>query len=161
MLAGTRTTLPDATDLAFLAEALSEANAYRAKHYAPRLTMDPRLVAYARRRAASWSQHRPPDAGRDGTGESVYWGASSGTPRTASEAVIAWYDQVAHYDWAAPPGDPARTADFSRLVWKDTTHVGAGRVAGQGPIFYETYIVFVFEPPGNVPGRYAGNVLHP
>ncbi|MCK2221334.1 CAP domain-containing protein [Actinomadura sp. ATCC 31491] len=160
MLAGTRIALPDATDLAFLAEALSEANAYRAKHYAPRLVMDPELVAYARLRAASWSEHQTPGPVRDGTGENVYWGASSGTPRTASEAVVAWYDQVVHYDWADPPGDPARTAHFSRLVWKESTRVGAGRVAGQGPLHYETYVVFVLQPPGNVPGRYAQNVLH-
>ncbi|MCK2221338.1 CAP family protein [Actinomadura sp. ATCC 31491] len=163
-MAGTRPALPDATTDSFLSEALSEANAYRAKHHAPPLTMDAKLVEYAKSRAASRSEYEKLSAGhdglRDGTGENIYWGAgSAGQPKTAADAVTSWYNEITNYNWDDPPGDFARTGHFSQLVWKGTTRVGAARVAGQGTDYYETYIVFVFEPPGNYEGQYRENVL--
>ncbi|MEU5861228.1 MULTISPECIES: CAP family protein [unclassified Nonomuraea] len=163
-MAGTRPALPDATSDSFLAEALNEANAYRAKHHAPPMEMDAKLVAYAKERASSRSEYAKLSAGHDGlrdtTGENIFWGMTSGTtPKTAADAVTAWYDEIADYNWANPPGDPARTGHFSQLVWKDTRRVGAARVAGQGPDGFETYIVFVFENPGNYEGEFPQNVL--
>ncbi|MFC4114800.1 CAP domain-containing protein [Nonomuraea zeae] len=159
-MAGTRPALPDATNAGFLAEALAEVNAYRAKHHAPPLAMDPLLVEYARSRAASRSEHEQLEAGHDGlragTGESLFWGAGP-EMSGAGEAVAGWYAEIAAYDWAAPPGDGA-SGHFAQLVWKGSTRMGAGRVAGQGSEHFETYIVLVFEPPGNVGGAYAENV---
>nr|WP_263641833.1 hypothetical protein [Microbispora cellulosiformans] len=43
-MAGTRAALPDATDDEFLTGALASADAFRAKHHAPPLTLDPELV---------------------------------------------------------------------------------------------------------------------
>ncbi|MFF0863965.1 CAP family protein [Nonomuraea sp. NPDC003560] len=163
-MAGTRPALPDATSDSFLAEALNEANAYRAKHHAPPMEMDAKLVEYAKERASSRSEYAKLSAGHDGlrdtTGENIFWGMSSGsTPKTAGDAVTAWYNEIADYNWANPPGDPAKTGHFSQLVWKDSRRVGAARVAGQGPDGFETYIVFVFENPGNYEGEYPQNVL--
>ncbi|MEV8638489.1 CAP family protein [Streptosporangium sp. NPDC051023] len=163
-MTGTRPALPDATDDSFLSEALNEANTYRAQHHAPPLALDAQLVEYAKTRAMSRSQYEGLSAGhadlREGTGENIFWGGSSDpTPNTAAEAVTSWYDEIADYDWDNPPGEPAKTGHFSQLVWKDTIRVGAARVAGQGSEYFETYIVFVFESPGNVGGEYPHNVL--
>ncbi|MBO2449793.1 hypothetical protein J4573_22015 [Actinomadura barringtoniae] len=65
---------------------------------------------------------------------------------------------MADYDFGSP-GFSAKAGHFTQLVWKGGTKVGIGRVSGQGADFYETYIVFVFEPPGNMEGEFADNVL--
>ncbi|MEW9546942.1 CAP family protein [Nonomuraea sp. NPDC050783] len=163
-MAGTRPPLPDATSDSFLSEALSEANAYRAKHHAPPLTLDSKLVEYAKSRASSRSEYEKLSAGHDGlrdeTGENIFWGTSSGEPKTAADAVTSWYNEIADYNWDNPPGDFAKTGHFSQLVWKGSSRLGAARVAGRGSSgAYETYIVFVFETPGNYEGQYADNVL--
>ncbi|HUR03611.1 MAG TPA: CAP domain-containing protein [Nonomuraea sp.] len=161
-MAGLRPPLPDATSDGFLAEALAAANAHRAKHHAPPLVLDPELVEYARSRAASRSEYPDTEAGhdglREGTGENLFWGAGSKKrPLAPGKAVAEWYDEIKGYDF----GDPENVADcghFTQLVWKDSRRMGAGRVAGQGSVFFETYIIFVFEEPGNKPGRFAQNV---
>ncbi|MBF8189725.1 serine protease [Nonomuraea sp. K274] len=149
--------LPDATNGDFLLDALRSANACRARHHAPPLVMDALLVDYARSRAAARSSYGNPPPCRGGTGENLFWGAGDGMS-AAGDAVTAWYDEVSAYDWEAPPG-PGPSGHFSQLVWKNTTRMGAARVSGQGAERHETYIVFVFEPPGNVGGEFAGNVL--
>ncbi|MEV6155298.1 CAP domain-containing protein [Nonomuraea sp. NPDC052129] len=157
-----RAPLPDATSAAFLAEALAEANALRAEHHAPPLVLDQELVEYARSRAASRSEYPDTEAGhnglREGTGENLFWGAGSKQrPLDAGKAVAEWYEENKGYDFT----DPENVADcghFTQLVWRESRRMGAGRVAGRGPDFFETYIVFVFEAPGNKPGHFAENV---
>ncbi|WP_219462144.1 CAP domain-containing protein [Nonomuraea rhizosphaerae] len=161
-MTGTRPPLPDATSESFLAEALAEANAHRARHHAPPLALDPELVEYARSRAASRSEHPDTEAGhtglREGTGENIFWGAASKrSPLAAGKAVAEWYDEIKGYDF----GHPENVGDcghFTQLVWKESRRMGAGRVAGEGLDFFETYIVFVFEEPGNRAGGFAENV---
>ncbi|MFC4909558.1 CAP family protein [Actinomadura gamaensis] len=158
----TRAALPDSTTDAFQAEALAAANADRARHHAPALVLDSDLSKYAMERAASRSQSEKLSAGhsglRDGTGENIFWGGSSGEPRPGSDAVKSWYDEIGNYDFDKAQFSP-NAGHFTQLVWKSSTRVGIGRVSGQGPEFYETYIVFVFEPPGNMEGEFADNVL--
>jgi hypothetical protein len=43
-------------------------------------------------------------------------------------------------------------------VWKNTTKLGVGRVAGQGTQWWETFIVANFSLPGNMGGQYVMNV---
>ncbi|UBU15159.1 CAP domain-containing protein [Nonomuraea gerenzanensis] len=151
-MAGTRPALPDATNAAFLLEALREANARRDRHGVPPLAMDPLLVEYAKTRAAELSSRTGSGAVRAGTGEIAY--RSEGDDMSqAAEAVASWYAQSAAYDH-----DDPRPCGFSQLIWKASKAMGAARVAGQGPSQHETYIVFVFEPPGNVEGTFQENV---
>ncbi|MFG2005124.1 CAP family protein [Spirillospora sp. NPDC048911] len=162
-MAATRAALPDSTTEAFQTEALAAANADRARHHAPALVLDADLCKYAKERAASRSQSEKLSAGhsdlRDGTGENIFWGAgSSSTPRTGSDAVKSWYNEISDYDFNKPEFTPS-SGHFTQLVWKGSTKVGIGRVSGQGSTYYETYIVFVFEPPGNMEGEFADNVL--
>ncbi|TDD44498.1 hypothetical protein E1286_26845 [Nonomuraea terrae] len=133
-MSGSRPALPDATNGAFLLQALQEANARRAAHHVPPLAMDPLLVEYARARAAARSEHEGlparHDGPRAGTAESLFW--SEGEPmRDAADAVASW---------DAEPGA------LDRLVAAVSTRMGAARAAGQGSRAYETYVVFVFEP---------------
>ncbi|MER5644852.1 CAP family protein [Streptosporangium sp. NPDC002524] len=158
---GTRPALPDATTPEFQAEALAEANALRAKHHAPPLVLDPELNAYAQSRAVSRSEQEELKAGhtdlRKGTGENIYWGGGS-EALPGSEAVNSWYSEIAAYDFAAAQFN-GNSGHFTQLVWKGSTKVGIGRAAGQGGEYFETYIVFVFEAPGNMKGAFAENVL--
>ncbi|WP_052422431.1 CAP domain-containing protein [Nonomuraea candida] len=151
----TRPVLPDATNAEFLLQALREVNERRAAHHVPPLAMDPLLVEYARARAAALSGGAGHEDGRAGTGENVFHGAGADMS-TAADAVAAWYAESAAHDWNDP-----RPSPFSALVWKATTAMGAARVAGQGAAGHETWIVFVFEPPGNVAGEFQENVPRP
>ncbi|MFD0685791.1 CAP family protein [Actinomadura fibrosa] len=159
----TRAAFPDSTTEQFQAEALAAANADRERHHAPPLVLDSDLSKYAMERAASRSTSERLSAGhtglRQGTGENIFWGAgSSATPRPGSDAVKSWYDEVTNYDFDKAQFSSA-AGHFTQLVWKGSTKVGIGRVSGQGSEYYETYIVFVFEPPGNMEGEFAANVL--
>ncbi|GAA1273254.1 CAP family protein [Sphaerisporangium rubeum] len=160
-MAGTRPPFPDSTTPEFQAEALAEANAYRAKHHAPPLVLDEELNAYAKSRAASRSEQEDLQAGhtglRAGTGENIFWGGGSEV-LPGSDAVKSWYDEISAYDFDAAQFSGA-SGHFTQLVWKGSTKVGIGRVSGQGSEYFETYIVFVFEPPGNMKGAFAQNVL--
>ncbi|MGW3349940.1 CAP family protein [Nonomuraea rubra] len=160
---GVRPALPDSTTEAFIAEALAAANAYRDKHHAPPLTVDHELTEYAKSRASTRSESKALDAGHDGlrsgTGENIYWGADTeSTPAKGSTAVASWYDEITYYDFDKAEFTPD-SGHFTQLVWKGSTKVGIGRVSGQTPEGMETYIVFVFEPPGNMKGAFAANVL--
>ncbi|WP_080042484.1 CAP domain-containing protein [[Actinomadura] parvosata] len=149
-MAGTRPALPDATNADFLLQALRETNLRRERHHAPPLTMDALLVDYAKTRAAAHSRGQAGEV-RAGTGESVFRHVGPGMGE-AADAVAAWYAEP--YDW-----DDPRPSGFSRLLWKGCKAMGAARVAGQGRDDDETFIVFVFEPPGDVPGEFGENVL--
>ncbi|MEV0593521.1 CAP family protein [Nonomuraea cavernae] len=160
-MSGTRPALPDSTTPEFQAEALAEANAFRAKHHAPPLVMDPELNSYAQARAASRSEQEGLAAGHTGlrqqTGENIFWGGGS-EALPGSDAVKSWYDEITAYDFAAAQFSSG-TGHFTQLVWKASTRVGIARAAGQGSEYFETYIVFVFEERGNMQGAFAENVL--
>ncbi|AXI76579.1 CAP domain-containing protein [Peterkaempfera bronchialis] len=159
-----RPALPNATTQRFLGDALRAVNAVRARHHAPPLVLDRQLSEYAATRAREVSRWEGLHGGHGGgphpgTAENIYWGGGSApVVRTADEAVASWYREVREYDFRHPGGSPS-TGRFSQLVWRATTRMGAARVAGQGPQWFETYIVFVFRSPGNIRGEYARNVL--
>jgi len=157
----TRTAFPDNSTSAFRSEALDVANAYRAKHHAPPLVLDAALNAYAASRAASRSEQERLNAGhddlREGTGENIFWGAGS-DPASGKDAVDSWYEEIGKYDFDHPQFG-SDTGHFTQLVWKGTIKVGIGRASVQGSEYVETYIVFVFEAPGNMEGAFPANVL--
>ncbi len=158
-----RDAFPDHTDAAFLQEALTQINNYRAQHGAAPLTIDAQLVDYAKSRAAKMSaagglSH---DDLKEEYGENASWQASSSgsAAAPAAGATSSWYGESKDYDWTKPEGPhPGVTGHFTALVWKGTTKVGFGRVAGQGDKWWETYIVANFYPAGNMKGSYAANV---
>lgn len=167
MASPTRSPLPDQTDDAFQQALLKSVNDFRAKHGVPPLTIDPQLVTAAKARAQVVSSYNALDENHQGAdpklGENMYWGGStSGPPGPATDATTDWYSEISGYDFAAAAAKPgATTGHFTQLVWKATTTIGAARAAGQGPTYYETYIVAEFSSAGNVTGQYAANVPAP
>jgi uncharacterized protein YkwD len=153
----------DRTSAEFQQEMLTQINDYRAQHGAPPLTLDPDLVAYAKSRAAGMSaagglSHAGLQAGY---GENASWQATSYGPAAgpAAGATASWYGEVKNFAFDQPEGPHAGTVGhFTALVWKGTTRLGVGRVAGQGAEWWETFIVANFAPPGNMRGEFAANV---
>jgi uncharacterized protein YkwD len=163
-----RASFSDHTDKAFLNDALAAVNAYRAKHGAPKVALDNTAIAYAKKRAAVVSTKSGLSHGHAGLdksyGENLHWSASSkdGEMAPASKAVKAWYDEIKDYNFKNP-NFSGKTGHFTQLVWKGSTKIGAARVTGREPgkQWYETYIVMVFQPPGNMMGEFAKNVGRP
>jgi glioma pathogenesis-related protein 2 len=153
----------DRTSEQFQQEMLSQINAYRARHGAPPLTLDPELVEYSKSRAAHMSalgelSHADlkEEYGENGSWQATSYGPAAGP---ASGATGSWYSEVSNYNFNQPEGPhPGVTGHFTALVWKGTTKLGVGRVAGQGDQWWETYIVANFYPAGNMSGRFQQNV---
>jgi hypothetical protein len=162
-----RDAFPDRTDDAFLQEMLTAVNSYRAKHGAPPVTLDPQLVEYAKSRAAVTSTEDGLSHGHTGLdhayGENLSWSAaSSETVGAAGAAAASWYDEIKNYDFAAGGSANGKAiGHFTQLVWKGCSSIGAGRVAGRGGDWWETYIAVDFSPAGNMPGGYLDNVAPP
>lgn len=161
-----RDAFADRTSTDFLDEVLKLVNELRARHGSPPLTLDQELTDYAKSRAATMSTQEGLSYGhaglQDGYGENASWqGASSGpTAGSGSAAVNSWYKENEHYNFTDPAASgPGATGHFTALVWKNTTRLGVGRVAGQGSKWWETYIVANFAPAGNVEGQYRMNVV--
>jgi uncharacterized protein YkwD len=159
----------DRTNDEFLQEVLTKVNGLRVRHNATPLTLDPELVEYAKSRASFMAEQNKltHEGKRSGTGENGWWGAVSSGPAAGSgtEAVEKWYAENSNYDYATgqkiDPDPYKPIGHFTALVWKNTSKIGVGRVAGQGATMWETYIVANFMAGGNITGQYVMNVVAP
>ncbi|MFP2910758.1 CAP domain-containing protein [Pyxidicoccus sp. 3LFB2] len=124
-------------------------------------------MTYAKARARAVSSRDGLSAGHTGLdpkyGENLYWGGSStqAAPSTlVGAAVKSWYDEVSQYNFKSG-GFSGATGHFTQLVWKGTTRVGCAVSQGKGSKWYETYVVCIYQAPGNVLGQFQTNVLPP
>ena len=136
---------------------LDRVNALRARHSAPPAVFDATVTSaaqiYADRLAATGVFVHSASRYGENLG-AVY--ADSG-PAAATTSVDAFYAENTAYDYGAP-GFALGTGHFTQLVWAASTRLGLGTARnenGTGP----WYVVFNFDPPGNVVGGYAANVL--
>ncbi|MFK3979505.1 CAP family protein [Micromonospora sp. NPDC050397] len=159
-----RDAFPVTTDKAFLDSMVASVNQYRAKHGVPPVTLDDALVEYANSRASLVSTQEGLSHGHasldHGYGENLSWHASTAqVPAGAEEATSGWYGEIVDYNFADPSASgPGATGHFTQLVWRSTTKVGFGRAFGKGGEWWETYIVAIFHPAGNMQGEYQANV---
>jgi hypothetical protein len=66
-----------------------------------------------------------------------------------------WYEEGVTYDYKLEKPNPS-TDEFTAIVWKGSKKMGVGVATRKtdGKI----YIVFQFDPPGNIPGKFGENV---
>ena len=73
----------------------------------------------------------------------------------ASSSVDLWYNEDSQYNYNDPVFSLA-TGHYTQLVWKASTQIGFGAsLTSSG----EWLVVAEFDPPGNVEGEFAANVL--
>ena len=92
------------------------------------------------------------------TGENLAEGSGSGWTDASSAAlssVALWYAEDSQYNNNNPVFS-GETGHFTQLVWAASTQIGFGAsVATSG----NWIVVAEFDPPGNVDGQFAANVL--
>ncbi|XP_054167661.1 Golgi-associated plant pathogenesis-related protein 1-like [Oppia nitens] len=159
-----RDPLPDMTDPEFQQDCLKTTNDYRSRHQAPPVTIDPKIVEYAKSRCQLESQFHRLDNHHRGLdkhlyGENFAWkGNSEDVVGTCKQALEKWYKEGLNYDYDNP-GTSHNTGHFSQLVWVGSSQMGCARCYGKGDKYYETYVVCDYHPPGNIRGEYQDNVL--
>jgi uncharacterized protein YkwD len=138
----------------FQQEIIDGHNHYRSLHDSPNLQWDDALAEYALRHAnlCEFKHSRGP------YGENL----AAGYP-TATDAMMAWYDEVEYYSYSNP-GFSMNTGHFTQMVWKSTLKIGCAKVRCNGR--HGTpgdYLVCEYSPAGNIvsPGYFADNVTRP
>jgi len=155
---------------AFQSNALSEHNTHRETHHSPAMTLsgsaNSTAQAYAETILSTGVFVHSSESQRNGAGENLYYRFSQFPldPATlAAQAVDAWYEEVAEYDYANPRFSPD-TGHFTQVVWKSTTQLGCGVAQGPKTIAGRTgtanYVVCHYVPDGNN-GDFPSNVLQP
>ena len=144
----------------FRAAALATHNQLRARHYAPPLEFNPNLDAYAQK----WSDYLA-STGQLVTQPNTPYGINvlrAPTLDNISGAfpVQYWYRLVRNYHYYG--GEPNQAefkqwSTFTQVVWRNVTWLGLGCSERLGQVYVTAY----YYPPGNVPCRYAENVLRP
>jgi glioma pathogenesis-related protein 2 len=116
--------------------------------------------------------HAPADKRKlengDTAGENIFVSYTTGTlgpDEVAKQMVADWWAEKANYDYSQPGSKPAQTGHFTQLAWVSTTTIGCGYGVGQatinGTVYNAYYGVCRYDPPGNVAGQYAANVMPP
>ncbi|MFI6313128.1 CAP family protein [Nocardia fusca] len=126
-------------------------NTVRAKYHAPPLEWNNDLA----RAATAYTKackNKPSNA--DGRYGESRW-HSTNNNAGIRDAVNAWAGQASKYRFDNRYS--SETGDFTQLVWKDSSRVGAGIAKCSTG----TFVVARYTPPGNIPHRFAQNVLRP
>ena len=124
-------------------------NKYRAAHGAGPLSWDTLAYEYAQNNADSYDCSGILTHTHGQFGENLACGFKDGP-----SAVTAWYDEGQTYNY--------QTANeynhFTQVVWKGSTKMGCA-IKDCSKNNWGHYVVCEYDPPGNVIGRNAQNVL--
>lgn len=131
-------------------------NRYRKRHGSGPLRWNSKL--------ASAAQNAAQEAANTNTLRSVEsndmgqnMAAMTGGELSGEKVSTMWYDEEKSYDYNAAKFS-SNTGSFTQLVWKGSSDLGVGRAFGpQG----QTFVVALYQPAGNVRGRYEENVPKP
>lgn len=138
-------------------------NRARSQYSAGRVELNEQLSTIAQRWAGTMArtgklEHSPVELrnyGRQTLGEN--YAAFFQTEITGDRMIKRWLKEGRKYDFGT---DGRRdTENFTQLVWRGTQEIGVGRARSEDGNWW--YGVVVFDPPGNIPNKYAENVLMP
>lgn len=76
---------------------------------------------------------------------------------TGRDAVDTWYNEINLYDFNKNRRQRG-TREFTQMVWKKTSALGTGIARGKNGIYF---LVTVYDPRGNIRGKYIKNVGRP
>lgn len=140
---------PSGVDADFAKLILDIHNKYRAAHGAGPLSWDTLAYEYAQNNADSYDCSGILTHTHGQFGENLACGFKDGP-----SAVTAWYDEGQTYNY--------QTANeynhFTQVVWKGSTKMGCA-IKDCSKNNWGHYVVCEYDPPGNVIGRNAQNVL--
>jgi uncharacterized protein YkwD len=140
---------PSGVDEDFAKLILDIHNKYRAAHGAGPLSWDTLAYEYAQNNANSYDCSGVLTHTHGQFGENLACGFKDGP-----SAVTAWYDEGQTYNY--------QTANeynhFTQVVWKGSTKMGCA-IKDCSRNNWGHYVVCEYDPPGNVIGRNAQNVL--
>jgi len=139
----------------FSRQLCEEINKLRATHGSPPLVYDADLSEGAN----VWAKHLANQAKLQPTSDSTVGETLAWKPRgvmSPQQAARIWHEEIKYYNWKRP-GFTGATANFTQVVWKNTTNFG-------GAIAYDEagapYAVGRYSPPGNLKmiGQFDENV---
>lgn len=141
---------------------LRSINSLRAHHSAPPVRVSKELSAVAQ----SWSDHL--GAYSLFTHSTLRYGevlaivANQNATDAIIESIHNWYQEVSLYNYTNPVYSPA-TGHFTQLCWYSSRIIGYGVSTWTNPMTSNSQLVVVmlFDPPGNVIGRFNSNVYPP
>ncbi|XP_033220497.1 uncharacterized protein LOC117175064 isoform X2 [Belonocnema kinseyi] len=154
----------------FIQGCIKHHNDYRVSHGSPPLVEDAKVkhlspfISKLNQFAQEWAEnlakrnimeHR----GNNPYGENIYQAYNSDPEWIMKpiDSVKVWYEEISLYKFGEEkPRNPSAVGHFTQLVWKETEKVGVGMAtSAKGHV----YIVCNYDPPGNVIGQFAKNVL--
>ncbi|XP_020612383.1 titin-like isoform X4 [Orbicella faveolata] len=137
----------------FHEECLSVHNEYRLRHGAAPLHWSAELAWEAQQWAENLARSGELRHNDDDTvGENL--AGMMGGELSGRETTDMWYDEIEDYDFDSA-GYSEDTSNFTQVVWVASESLGVGR-AIDGDL---CVVVAFYEPPGNMEGSFADNVL--
>ncbi|MQM07988.1 hypothetical protein Taro_040841 [Colocasia esculenta] len=84
-------------------------------------------------------------------GANAYWGRGA-RRYTAGDALSWWFAERQYYHYRRNTCDPGRSCrNYKQLVWRNSRSIGCASVRCSGGDGY--YMLCVYNPKGNIPGR--------
>lgn len=136
-------------DTDFAQSMLDIHNKYRAEHSSGPLSWDDAAYQYAKRNADSYDCSGVLTHTHGQFGENLACGFKDGP-----SAVTAWYEEGQTYNYKSAN----EYNHFTQVVWKGSTKMGCAMKDCSGNNWGH-YVVCEYDPPGNVIGHNAQNVL--
>lgn len=142
-------------------ECLEAHNARRRRHAVPDLVWDPKIAAYAAKRAEYIAERgirafkHPKNSC---VGENLY--AQGGPNWDCTRAIGAFYQEIKFYDFNRAHFEE-RTGHFTAMIWRATRRVGCGMARGEMWGRCGVYLACNYWPIPNVQDKFRENVPPP
>ncbi|CAG0881495.1 unnamed protein product [Darwinula stevensoni] len=142
---------------------LEQHNIHRRNHGSPPLRLDRELSRHSQEWAEKLAEedqgmrHRP----REKLGVNLFKLKSSapGCPIIPKDIVDFWYNRISSFNFQNPERNPLSTRSATQVIWKESELLGVGSALTKDG--KSCYVVALYDPPGNITGRFSPNVLPP